>query len=113
VRRAAVLCLSALSVVGCGEGRDTVEEGPLGPRAKLQTATCRDWRAAPGEQRTITVNRLEEVAAGPRAEGGTLRDEIALRTLDARCKPKFARGFLLYELYNRAAGFRSLSDPAE
>jgi hypothetical protein len=29
--------------------------------------------------------------------------------LDARCKPDFARGFLLYKLHTRAAGFESLS----
>jgi hypothetical protein len=32
-----------------------------------------------------------------------------LLSLDARCKPDFARGLLLYELYIRAAGFESLS----
>jgi hypothetical protein len=47
--------------------------------------------------------------AGPRKEGNTLPDELAYSTLDARCKPDFARGFLLYELYIRAAGFESLS----
>ena len=37
-------------------------------------------------------------------------DEVAYRTLDARCGPRFARGFLLYEVYIRAAGFRSLAE---
>jgi hypothetical protein len=31
---------------------------------------------------------------------------VAYATLDARCKPDFARGFLLYQLYIRAAAFR-------
>jgi hypothetical protein len=30
-------------------------------------------------------------------------------SLNARCKPDFARGLLLHELYIRAAGFESLS----
>jgi hypothetical protein len=30
---------------------------------------------------------------------------VAYSTLDARCKPDFARGFLLYQLYIRAAAF--------
>jgi hypothetical protein len=47
--------------------------------------------------------------AGPRQEGNTLPDEVAYSTLDGRCKPDFARGFLLYEIYIRAAGFESLS----
>ena len=43
--------------------------------------------------------------AGPRKEGNTLPDDVAYNTLDARCKPEFARGFLLYQLYIRAAAF--------
>jgi hypothetical protein len=114
VRRAVVLCAAVL-VAGCG-GADgpapaaAPSDRPLGPDAHLQTATCREWRAAPVRQRRNTVDRLEEVAAGPRKEGVTLRDEVAYDTLQARCRPEFARGFLLYHLYNSAAGFRSLSE---
>jgi hypothetical protein len=117
VRRAAALCAAVL-VAGCGGdggGADRAAAprgGPLGPDARLQTATCREWRAAPPEQRANTVDRLEKVAAGARGEGGTLRDEVAYRTLDARCRQAFARGFLLYHLYNSAAGFRSLAEEA-
>jgi hypothetical protein len=35
---------------------------------------------------------------------------VAYTTLDARCKLEFARGFLLYELYIRAAAFESVSE---
>jgi len=31
---------------------------------------------------------------------------VAYATLDARCKQDFPRGFLLYQLYIRAAAFR-------
>ena len=48
--------------------------------------------------------------AGPRKEGNTLPDDVAYTTLDARCEPDLARGFLLYELYIRAAGFESLTE---
>jgi hypothetical protein len=113
---AVVLCSAAL-VAGCGgdDGGDrpaAPADGPLGPDARLQTATCREWRAAPMQQRRNTVDRLEEVAAGPRKEGVTLQDEVAYKTLQARCTPEFARGFLLYHLYNSAAGFRSLAEEA-
>jgi hypothetical protein len=114
VRRAvAALCAAAL-VAGCGGDEDPAErtDGPLGPDARLQTATCREWRAAPEDQRWNTVDRLQEVAAGPRKEGVTLHDDTAYDTLQARCKPEFARGFLLYHLYNSAAGFRSLAEEA-
>jgi hypothetical protein len=113
--RALAVCAAVL-VAGCGGDEPAPEpaaEGPLGPSARLQTATCREWRAAPHEQRALTVDRLEEIAAGPRREGGTLPDDVAFETLQARCGPKLARGFLLYDIYNRAAGFRSLAEQAE
>ena len=114
VRTAVVLCAAVL-VAGCGddgapERAAAAKDGPLGRDARLQTATCREWRAAPAHQRRNTVDRLEEVAAGPRKEGVTLEDDVAYQTLEARCKPEFARGFLLYHLYNSAAGFRSLAE---
>jgi hypothetical protein len=118
VRVATALCAAVL-IAGCGDGEggagdsaDAPRRGPLGPEARLQTATCREWRAAPTHQRANTVDRLEEVARGARGEGGTLRDDVAYQTLDARCRPAFARGFLLYHLYNSAAGFRSLAEQA-
>ena len=109
MRRAAVLCAVALGA-GCGGGGAAPQDGPLGADARLQTATCAEWREASPRQRANTVDRLEEIAAGPRQEGGTLPDELAYTTLEARCQPEFASGFLLYELYNRAAGFRSLAE---
>jgi hypothetical protein len=117
VRTAAAALCAAVIAAGCGDGAgsdeaDAPRGGPLGPEARLQTATCREWRAAPTHQRANTVDRLEEVARGARGEGGTLRDDVAYRTLDARCMPAFARGFLLYHLYNSAAGFRSLAEQA-
>ena len=56
------------------------------------------------------MDRLESTVAGPRKDGNTLPDELAYTTLEARCKPDFAHGFLLYELYIRAAGFESFSE---
>ena len=118
-----MLCAAVL-VTGCGGDDEAPERGggdaperaaapvagPLGPDARLQTATCREWRAAPAHQRRNTVDRLQEVAAGPRREGATLEDDVAYATLQARCSARFAGGFLLYHLYNSAAGFRSLAE---
>jgi hypothetical protein len=77
---------------------------------KLQTASCQDWRDSTPQQRESAVDRLEAVVAGPHKNGKTLADDLAYTTLDARCEPEFARSFLLYELYIRAAAFGS---PAE
>jgi hypothetical protein len=74
---------------------------------RLQSATCEDWSASSPQERQSAVDQLENVVAGPREEGNTLPDEVAYETLDARCEPEFAHGFLLYELYIRAAGFES------
>ncbi len=74
---------------------------------RLQSATCRDWAESSPQERQSAVDQLENVVAGPRKEGNTLPDDVAYETLDARCEADFARGFLLYELYIRAAGFES------
>ena len=71
----------------------------------LQVADCQDWRDSSPQQRQSAIEQLKETVAGPRKEGNTLSDETAYRTLDARCEPEFARGFLLYQLYLRAAAF--------
>ena len=71
----------------------------------LQVADCQDWRDSSPQERQSAIDQLEHAVAGPRKEGNTLPDDVAYRTLDARCKPEFARGFLLYQLYIRAAAF--------
>jgi hypothetical protein len=43
-------------------------------------------------------------------EGNTLPDDVAYQTLDTRCTQQLARGFLLHEIYIRAAGFKSLAE---
>ena len=73
----------------------------------LQVADCQDWRDSSPQQRQSAIDQLERTVAGPRKEGNTLPDDVAYTTLDARCKPEFARGFLLYQLYIRAAAFTS------
>ena len=60
----------------------------------------------PHQERQSAIDQLERTVAGPRKEANALDDDVAYSTLDARCKPDFARGFLLYQLYIRAAAFR-------
>jgi hypothetical protein len=103
--RPALVAAAAILLAGCG-GEPAAPQ-PFG--AKLQTATCTDWREGSPQQRQSAVHRLKITVGGPRKEGNTLPDEVAYSTLDARCEPDFARGFLLYELYIRAAGFESLT----
>jgi hypothetical protein len=72
-----------------------------------QVADCQDWRDSSPQQRQSAIDQLERTVAGPRKEGNTLPDDVAYTTLEARCEPEFARGFLLYQLYIRAAAFTS------
>ena len=118
MRRAAgpaVVLLAAVLAAGCGgdsEGStDAAASEATAPfRFNLRSATCTDWKRSSPPERRSAVDRLERTVAGPRNEGNTLPDKVAYNTLDARCEAYLARGFLLYELYTRAAGFESLTD---
>jgi hypothetical protein len=76
----------------------------------LQVADCSDWHDSSPQERQSAIDQLEAAVAGPRKEGNTLPDDLAYSTLDARCKPEFAKGFLLYQLYIRAAAFTPPSE---
>jgi hypothetical protein len=102
----ALAAAAALLVAGCG-GQPAAPE-PFG--VALQVADCQDWRDSTPQQRQSAVDQLERTVAGPRKEGNTLSDDVAYETLDARCEPQFARGFLLYQLYIRAAAFTPPTD---
>jgi len=95
-----------LLVAGCG-GQPAPAE-PFG--VALQVADCDDWRASSPQERQSAIDQLENAVAGPRKDGNTLPDDVAYNTLDARCGPGLARGFLLYQLYIRAAAFASFSE---
>ena len=90
-------------IVALGCGGQPAPAEPFG--VALQVADCDDWRASSPQERQSAIDQLEEAVAGPRKDGNTLKDDVAYNTLDARCKPDFARGFLLYQLYIRAAAF--------
>ena len=97
----ALATAAAIVVAGCG-GQPAPAE-PFG--VALQVADCNDWRASSPQERQSAIDQLERAVAGPRKEGNTLEDDVAYNTLDGRCEPTFARGFLLYQLYIRAAAF--------
>lgn len=80
----------------------------------LQQARCRQWLAADAPQRGAILRALTGSVGGASTSGGvgtTLTSAEATRLFDHVCTSPIARGFLLYELYIRAAGFRSLSSP--
>ncbi|HEX4759221.1 MAG TPA: hypothetical protein VH256_00405 [Thermoleophilaceae bacterium] len=110
-RGAAFLVAAAALVAGCGGGTPAqVSGGPVAFTAsQLQVATCSDWQKLSLRERYAVIDQLKNVASGPDHNGATLPQQKAYDTIDNRCGHYFARGFLLYEMYNRAASFNTLS----
>ncbi len=76
----------------------------------LQRARCVDWPGASSAERTATFRALAAGVGGATGFGpaSTLSSAQAGALFDGTCSHAYARSFLLYELYIRAAGFRSL-----
>ena len=113
-RAVALLALTAsLAAAGCGGNADpdaaaNAGPGTLGTRpGKL---TCTEWRDGTVGERLGTIEQLTTLAAGnanPQDVGPnrTLSADDAYTALETTCSRRLARGFLLYEVYNRAAAF--------
>jgi hypothetical protein len=78
--------------------------------APLQSANCERWWAASEAQRGRAIGALSRSIGGSTAygPGTTLPDARVHALFDRVCAPTFTRHFLLYEIYIRAAGFKSL-----
>jgi hypothetical protein len=77
----------------------------------LQSANCDAWwRAGEGERMTAIQAFTRSIGGATTggAHGTTLPDARVHRLFDSACTPSFAGHFLLYEIYVRAAGFKSL-----
>ena len=79
----------------------------------LQQARCAQWLGASQPERDRALGALHGVVGGPTPFGRAtaLTPAEAERLFDRTCANPIARNFLLYELYTRASGFRSLVDP--
>jgi hypothetical protein len=114
---AAIVAVAGASAVGVVAltGSDSAERAlPAGPvlldGVSLQSANCTRWWAAGEAERTAAVHALSRSIGGPTpyGPGTTLPDARVQRLFDRVCAPAFASHFLLYEIYVRAAGFKSL-----
>jgi len=74
---------------------------------KLQSARCRQWAGATDAEKAAVLKTLAAVVGGPTPYGpaSTLPAPYAHRLFDRTCRRFYARGFLLYEVYTRAAAF--------
>jgi hypothetical protein len=79
----------------------------------LQSARCVQWNAASdAERRNVAAALSHSVGGGtPYGRGTTLPAADALALFDRACSSQIAKYWLLYELYIRAAGFRSYVVP--
>jgi hypothetical protein len=120
-RTALVLVLAALSALALASGLSSVQQvGGGAPRLSpalalvggmpLQQARCQQWVGASSSERSAALSALHGVVGGPTPYGpaSALSAPEAQRLFDRTCAHPWATNFLLYELYTRASGFRSL-----
>jgi hypothetical protein len=75
----------------------------------LQSARCAQWNAGSGAEKDRVAAALAHSVGGgtPYGPGTTLSTSQAHTLFDNACASPIAQNWLLYELYIRAAGFRS------
>jgi hypothetical protein len=75
----------------------------------LQQASCAEWRTATPDERAAVIATLKRnVGAGtPYGPGTTLSAADAYALFERACARPYADGFLLYQIYTRAAAFQS------
>ena len=76
---------------------------------QLQSARCEQWKAGTPAERGKVLKALGYSVGGstPYGNGTTLTDTEAKDLFDRACSNRIAQHWLLYEIYIRAAGFRS------
>jgi hypothetical protein len=80
--------------------------------APLQRARCGNWLGASPAERALASRALAGSVGAPTeyrgVRGTALTQSETYALLDGACSRPVARNFLIYELYIRAAGFRSV-----
>jgi hypothetical protein len=131
--RAAAWVAAAAVLAGCGAREAAPQRpaaavtaspspaAPVKPRRSvaliggkaLQSARCREWRRGSARQRAAIVSTLQLVVGGPTPYGqaSSLPAADATALFDRACSRSYARSFLLYELYTRAAAFHRHAPP--
>jgi len=109
------LVVAALAVGGCGDDDKPAAAAakPLGESlggSVAQLANCGDWAGGARDRKLATIadirNQVNRDDTG--IDTPPLSDKEALALFDRACAPAYARGFRLYVLYARAAGFGPL-----
>ncbi len=115
VASALAAVLVSQAIAGCGGARKpeasaSSKTEPPGT-AFLQAATCSDWRRSGQAERKRTIRALTLAATKPDPEnhGASLSDARAYRILQRACSTRASSSAVLYEIYNRAAAFQSVT----
>lgn len=105
---------AALAFGACG-GEQTVA-APAKPLGKplggsvAQLANCGDWDGGARARKLATIrdirNQVNRDDSG--IDSPPLSDEESLKLFDQECAQPYAKGFRLYVIYARAAGFADL-----
>jgi hypothetical protein len=111
---AGAVAAGAVALTAGGTAERAAPAGPVLLAGKpLQSANCTAWwTASPAEQGAAVAALTRSI--GGRTTGGavgtTLPADRVQRLFDRVCAPSFTSHFLLYEIYIRAAGLKSLGD---
>jgi hypothetical protein len=116
-RRGPLVALAAVGALALGIATKTDAPTPathpyngLIGGVQLQQARCIQWNAGTSGERDNVAAALSYSVGGASTSGGrgtTLSSSEAHTLFDRACSNQIAANWLLYELYIRAAGFRS------
>ena len=103
----------ALGLSSCGGGDEPPKAEPLGEKLGGSVATlvnCQDWAGGPRDRKLATIADIRnQVSRDDTAvKAPPLSDAEALKLFDLECSRSYSKGFRLYVLYARAAGWAPL-----
>ena len=103
----------ALGLSACGGGDEPPKAEPLGEKLGGSVATlvnCSDWSGGPRERKLATIADIRnQVSRDDTAvKAPPLSDTEAMKLFDLECSRSYSKGFRLYVLYARAAGWAPL-----
>ena len=108
-----VAAACALALSACGERAAERPAEPLGKKlggSVASLANCRDWAGGARERKLATIAdiRSQVNRDDTGIETPPLSDAEAMKLFDRECAQPYSRGFRLYVIYARAAGWAPL-----
>jgi hypothetical protein len=80
----------------------------------IRLADCSDWLKARPSARSAFIDGVKAVSGGPTGSpagnGRVLPDDRAYNLFEVNCREPYAKRFILYHLYTRAAAFQGATE---